>query len=150
LRKLFADVGEDVRQQIRRDRRDHADAERARERGAEPAPRFDQAIELDQQPLGEMRHLAARGRRQHALGVALEQLQSELRFELLQLFAQRRLRDVTACGGAAEVQTLGEFDQVLELADRGSHGRDSTLDDVACDVPRLVDDLEASSRSPDA
>ena len=51
-----------------------------------------------------------------ALSAALEQQHAELVFELPDLPAQRRLRDVKQFGGATDVLGLGHCDEVPKLA----------------------------------
>jgi len=50
-----------------------------------------------------------------------------LRFEAADLLAQRRLSDVQAFGGAAEVQLLGDRDEVLDDAKVKAFDRPSLL-----------------------
>ena len=52
----------------------------------------------------------------HVVGGALQQQYAQLPFQPLQLLAQRGLDDVLACGGPAEVQLLGQGDEVAQLA----------------------------------
>ena len=51
----------------------------------------------------------------HVVGRTLEQEHPQLPFQTLQLLAQRGLDDVFARRGAAEVQLLGEGDEVVQL-----------------------------------
>ena len=46
--------------------------------------------------------------------VAREQIGAERLLELVDLVAQRRLGDVEACGGAAEVELLGDGEEVAQ------------------------------------
>jgi hypothetical protein len=55
--------------------------------------------------------------------VALEEAGAERGFELRDLRAQRRLRDVTALRGGAEAARLCDGNRVLELAEREGVGR---------------------------
>ena len=60
---------------------------------------------------------AAVARQADALGIALEQRQAQFLFQLGDLAAERRLRDMQAFGGAAHVFLFGHGDEVLQLAD---------------------------------
>jgi hypothetical protein len=65
---------------------------------------------------------AGRGER-HRPRAAGEQLGADHRLEPPHLLAQRRLGDADAFGGAAEVQLLGDGDEVAEVAKLGSHNQ---------------------------
>ena len=60
--------------------------------------------------------LAGRGQLDLAL-VAQQQRRADLLLELADLLAQRRLRHVQALGRAAEVQLLGDDDEVAQVAE---------------------------------
>ena len=57
----------------------------------------------------------SRGRQPHAVRGPGHELDAEAALELLQLQAQRRLRDVQAGGGPAEVQLLGEDEKRVDV-----------------------------------
>jgi hypothetical protein len=57
-------------------------------------------------------------RQRHLAGIAGEQHDPELMFELLDRRRQRRLRDEQPLGGAAVVQLLAQDDEVAQLAQR--------------------------------
>src|SRR6202044_3237661 len=57
-----------------------------------------------------------RGRQRDVMGAALQQPDPELTLQPLHLLAQRGLHDVLARRGAAEVQLLGEDNEITKLA----------------------------------
>jgi hypothetical protein len=65
-------------------------------------------------PGGAEEHLPRWGERR-ATGTSQEQRRADLAFDQLDLLAQRRRRDVQAGGRAAEVELLGDRDEVAHL-----------------------------------
>ena len=99
-----------------RERRDHADAQRAGERIAVTRARH----RADRRPRAARGARAATssspaGGEQHAAPIALEQPHAERALELADLRAERGLRDVAALGRAAEAARVGDRDGVLQL-----------------------------------
>ena len=111
------------REQVRRDGGDHAEAQAPGEGFALRARRVQELVRggEDRARLGGQ--LEARAGRHHPARVPLEQLHAQQGLQLLELGAERRLGDAARLGRLAEVQVLGDGDEVLELADGGSfHG----------------------------
>jgi hypothetical protein len=115
-RETLADARHDVRQQIRAERREDAQAQRAGFRiDRAPRDRLD-LVDLAQHAARALRDLAADFGEQHLARRALDEGDAELVFELLDLRRQRRLADETRLGGVAEVLVLGEGDEVTQIA----------------------------------
>ena len=74
-----------------------------------------------------LRDAGARGGEEHAGRGALDQDDAELRLELADLHAHRRLGDLAARGGLAEMQRLGERREVAQLLE-GRHGSDFLIE----------------------
>ena len=116
-RKTFADARDHVRQQIRSERRENAETDRARFRIAR-APRdgFD-LIDLVEHFARALRDFLADFGEQDFARRALDQRHFEFFLELLDLRRQRRLADETGFRGAAEMLVFGERNQISEIAD---------------------------------
>ena len=122
-----AEGGRGAGQQVGRDRRDDADAQRPGQRIAQPPGGVDQIVGVDQHAARALDQVLARRREQHAPAVALEQAHAERALELRELRAQRRLRHAALLGRAPEAARVGDRDRVLELAQRGGVGRRSDM-----------------------
>ena len=123
VRKVLPQARVDVRQQVGRDGRDHAEAERAvrvaalagDEVGELLAPFDDRPRPADE--------LAAEWGELHAPPQPVEQAAAAAVLQLPDLLAQGRLGHVAAFGGTPEVARLGERNRVLHLSKGNSHKR---------------------------
>ncbi len=116
LRVLCADSGHHVRQQVRRDGREDANAQRAREWIPQSCCHDEQILGFEQHAAGACHDVGPRARHEHAAPIALEDAHAEHGLELLNLRAQRRLRDVAPRRGFVEAQRVGHGHDVLELS----------------------------------
>ena len=72
----------------------------------------------------------------HVVGRTLDQEHPQLPFKTLQLLAQRGLDDVLACRRPAEVQLLGEGDEVAQLPKLHTRHPDRSRRHVTPIIPR--------------
>ena len=115
LRQRLDRVGQGEGQQIGRDGRDHADPERPGERIAR-GPRGDRHAGRRRQRRARLRDDAGRaGVDPHGPAFAFEQAEAELRLELEDLAAQRRLADVAGRRRPAEMAMIGDRDGIFEV-----------------------------------
>ena len=106
-------------QQERRDGGDHAHPQFARQRLAGALHQVGQLLGLAQQAVRLGHHrIAQRGEAHRALG-PLDQHHAQQGFQIAQPGRQRRLRDETGVGGAAEMAMLVQRNKVLQLLERG-------------------------------
>ena len=113
----------DVGQQVRPDRGNDAEPERAAKWIAQVAGGlFELALCTEHSPRPLDDDGARRGH-PHALPAALEDLHTELILGEGDLRRERRLRHMALLGGAAEPAEIGDRDDVLKLPER--HGRRS-------------------------
>ena len=118
LRHALDRLANELGQQVRADRVDHAERERAAERilpalgGLLDLRRLlDHRLRLAHDLLADRRHA-------HLVGAALEDAHVELFLELLDRHRQRRLRDEARLGGAPEVLLARDRDDVAKLGER--------------------------------
>lgn len=78
-----------------------------------------------------------------AMVVADEEVEPKLALELADLPAQRRLGDVEPLGSAAEVQLVGNGNEVAEMPEL--HTRRKWCVQVSCQMRRLLDTLPTAS-----
>src|SRR3984893_16319948 len=84
---------------------------------ADPLSFSDRGIAIFQNPPGiNQKRLAGRGE-SHAFAASLEQIYSEFAFKVMDLLAERRLRNVQPIGGVGEVQLLSCSDEVFKMAE---------------------------------
>src|SRR5580658_9981621 len=118
LRVLRAYSRHDLGQQIRRHGGDHTDAHGPSEGVSKVYCGGDEALDLDDRAAGSRHDVGSRARHEHPASITLEDPHAEHRFELLDLGAERRLRDVTASRRPVKAQRVGHGDDVLELSQR--------------------------------
>ena len=114
-------VGEQLYRRGDRDARPEADHEplaAARGHGHPAADR----VRGGQQRAGVGQQLPAGVGQRHAVAVPCQQRGAEIVFQRADLPAEHRLRDVQLIGGAAEVQPVGDGDEVAQLAQVQIHG----------------------------
>jgi hypothetical protein len=85
-----------------------------------PARLLECALDLCERSRRLPEQRLARIRQANASLGAREELDSQLAFELLDRATESRLRDVQASRGAAEVQLLGDGDEVAQEAEVGN------------------------------
>ena len=123
-----AQGGQDARQQVGADRRDDAEAQAAGERFAGRAGRVDQVADVAEDGAGARRHLGAERRQHDGAPGALDQRRAEQALEVLEARAERRLGDETGIRRLAEVELIGERDEITQLARRGQGGHRSLIE----------------------
>jgi hypothetical protein len=120
-RQLGEPAAEDGRhggQQIGRDRRDHAEPQRAGQGVGGAAGGVEQAVRVHEQAPRALDEERARRGGQHAAAVALEELHAEQVLELGELGAERGLGHAALLGRLAEAEQIGHGHDVLELPQR--------------------------------
>lgn len=117
-----------LRQQIRADRRNDSEPERPGEHPVAMAREIGQILDREQDLARPPCDFLAGSGQEHAARGPLDQDHAEQRLELPYLHAHRRLGDLAAVGGAAEVQRLGERCEIAELLQRRRHPPGSFLD----------------------
>ena len=103
------------RQQVRRDRRNNAETERAREKPVCVLRKGDEVAHVAQHPRTARRDLRSLGGELHARSRALDEDQAKVLLKLVDLHGERRLRDRAGVGCAAEMQFAGERIEVAQL-----------------------------------
>ena len=116
-----------ARQQEGRDRGNRAEAQKPGQGPRRGAGGFRQVGRGGQQVAGARGDFLAHRRQAHVALVALDELHAQQRLELLEPRRERGLRDELRFGGDAEVQALGELDQIGELAQGGQWGHQAPL-----------------------
>ena len=111
--------GQDVRQEVRPERRQHADPNGSAQRRLPLLGELDHILDVAQDGLRPGRDLAAERREDDLAAAALDELYAETVFELAQLAAERGLADVAHLGGSPKVQGLSDRDQVAKLFQGG-------------------------------
>ena len=119
---------QDAWQQIEADGRDDAEPEPARERLAGRAGRVDQVVEVAQDGARAADYLVAERCQHDRAPGALDERRAEQRLEVLEARAQRRLGDQTGVRRAAEVEVIGERDEIAHLARRGQGNHDLLIE----------------------
>jgi hypothetical protein len=76
---------------------------------------FREVVDLTQDSIGFVNDSPARVRKSDLLLVSVEKLYSEFLLQLADLLTQRRLADVEAYGGAAEVQFFSYRHEVTQM-----------------------------------
>lgn len=107
----------DMRQQVRPDRWNQGELERAGERVAIGFRKFDDRVRFLQQPARAFDDLSARGRERHAPRLSLDEGDAQVLLELAHLRGQRRLADETALGSPAEVPLVRQCHEVAQVAE---------------------------------
>jgi hypothetical protein len=110
-----AERGREVGEEIRRDRRDDAEAERARQRVAGALRGRREVLRLEEDAPRPGHQPAARLGRQDATPVPLEEGNAQRPLERRELRRERRLRDVAERRRFPEGERVGDRDGVLEL-----------------------------------
>ena len=111
-----AEALDDPRHDRQQRRADEVDPQSAGLAGVDPPRGGDRAVELAEQLTGvAQERLAGRGQLDPSARAG-QQRAAELLLELAYLLAQRRLGDVQAGGGAAEMQLLCDRDEIAQLA----------------------------------
>ena len=105
----------DTGQQVGRDGWDDPDPEPPDERIARTARHFGKSLRIAQDPAHTVAELHAEGRQPYVPRAALEELQPQRRFKLLDLRGKRGLGDCTGCGGASEMAVAGDRLEIAEL-----------------------------------
>ena len=116
-----------LRQQIGRDRRDHADAQPAREpvlRGAREIAEF---VDRAQDVADALQQFLAECRQRDLPRAAIEQRAAERLLHLLDLHRQRRLRDRAGFRGAAEMAVARQRIEVAKLPHRARLSSDNPI-----------------------
>lgn len=121
LRRAPAQGGQQVRDEIGAQGRNHPEAQRAVERIAVLAGEVADLLDHGEGGARALDDLLADRRRDQVVLVALEQGDPEIVLELAQLRAQCRLADVAGLCRAHRVAGVGECDEVAQLLQR--HGR---------------------------
>src|SRR5262245_19849055 len=106
---------DDVRQRAIGNGRDIADAERAVLTASRTARQRHGPVDLPEKAPDLVEKDGAGCRERHPAPVALEEAQSELVLQITDLTTERRLGDVDARGGAAEVKLLSDGDEIAEV-----------------------------------
>ncbi len=114
----------DLGQQVGRDGRNDADAQRAREGVGQLASQFAE-VAGGHEHGARLRNDGEPGcRYPHLAPVALEDAHAERALDLRHLRAERRLRHVTRLGGPPEAAEIGDGNEVLQLAQRHRRRRE--------------------------
>src|SRR5690606_15339266 len=117
LGEAILDGGDDVRQQVRRERREQAEPQRGRLGVGRTLGEGVDVVDLAQDRPRRAHDLLAGGGEHGASRRALDEIDSELAFELLELGRQRRLTHVAGFRRPPEVAMVGDRDEVLQVAD---------------------------------
>ena len=118
LRRPLAQRGNQVGQQIRRDRVDDAELQRACQLVAARLGNLPDLLRLLEHPLRLLDDAPADGRHRDLALAAFEEHRAELVLELLDGHRQRRLADEAALGRPAEAPLVGDRDDVAKLVQR--------------------------------
>lgn len=117
IRPLAAELPEHVGDQPGMHRAlDIADGETADRAAGEVAAEFLHTPRIGEQRAGLGEESAALGIEMDALPCPFEQGDAQLRLELHDLPAERRLRNMQDFGGAADIAGLGDGDEISDLA----------------------------------
>ncbi len=122
----FARGGYEPGQQVRPERRDNAELQRADQRPLAAACRGNDGISLGQCAPRAGDHFLPRRRQMNNLVGALKQSRAKIALQLLELGAERGLADIARGGGAAEMQVIGDGDEVAQIAE--VHGLAGTIE----------------------
>ena len=116
LRESLAHPRNDVRQQIRPQRRKDAESHRAGFRILAAARGFLHFLDIRHDPACALGRLTSRGRQHDVARCALHERDAEFLFEFLDLRRQCRLADEAGRCRTPEMFVVGECHQVLEVA----------------------------------
>ena len=115
LRRVRNHLAHQVGQQVGADGIDHPQLQRSGQRVFAPLGNLADGVGLLQHSLGLAQHLVTQRSDGDLVGIALENLQLQLFFQLLDGHRQRGLRHMAGLGRAAEVLFAGHGDDVFEF-----------------------------------
>jgi hypothetical protein len=99
----------------------------------------DRDLAIFQNPSGVHQERLAGRRQRDSLASSLEQFDAQLAFQIVDLLAERRLRNIKPVGRVSEVQFLGGSNKVFKMAEL--HGCSSLSSDQKTDLCFLVPDI---------
>ncbi|MCY1547223.1 hypothetical protein D9M68_832670 [compost metagenome] len=112
-------------QQARRQRRQGGDGHRASVRVARLPGVGDQVFNFSNHTLNSWKQFQTLRRQVYGPAIAIEQRCAQMRFELLDLYGERRLRDVQLVRGPGEVSEASDREKRAELLEIPQHCRSS-------------------------
>jgi hypothetical protein len=111
----LADQRQELREQIGRDRRDGAEAQRSGKAAGELARAVHEVVDVGKHACSATGDFPATGREAHAVARALQKFQAERPFKVLHLHGERRLRHRALLGGGSEMPSLRHSTEISEL-----------------------------------